>query len=222
MARDVRQAMSAPGEVAWVYTPAELWADGVVHLLGVALSVAGSLVFLVVMARSLPADLYAASGIYLATLVLSLAASAVYNMWPVSRTKWILRRLDHSAIYLLIAGTYTPFMARMETWWMLAVVWMVALSGAALKLVRPGEFDRLAIAAYLALGWSGLATYDSLADLPWLVVVLIVAGGLVYSIGVVFHVWEKLRYQNVIWHSFVLVAAAIHFAAVWLSAVTAT
>jgi hemolysin III len=213
--------MQAPpsyrGQVAWPYSTAELRADAAVHLLGVVLAISGAAVFGVMAAGRVDPPEMIAALIYLATLLLSISASAAYNIWPVSRTKWILRRLDHSAIYLLIAGTYTPFMVQMATWGMLALVWTIALFGVTLKLIIPGSFDRLSIGLYLALGWSGVATYDRLPLLAPGVVWLIVAGGLVYSLGVIFHVWERLRFQNVIWHSFVLVAAALHFAAVWTS-----
>ena len=205
------------GQVAWRYSPAELWADGAIHALGVVLALSGALAFLVAAAGHVDSSEMVATIVYLGTLLLSISASAVYNVWPVSPTKWVLRRFDHSAIYLLIAGTYTPFMVQMETWAMLTLVWAIALMGVSLKLLKPGSFDRLSIGLYLALGWSGVATYDSLPMLAPGVVWLIVAGGLVYSLGVIFHVWEQLPFQNVIWHSFVLVAASLHFTAVWVS-----
>lgn len=205
------------GQVAWPYSTAELWADGVIHVLGVVLAVAGAAAFVAKMGGRVGLGEMAAGGVYLATLLFSICASAAYNIWPVSRTKWLLRRADHSAIYLLIAGTYTPFMVQMETWTMLLLVWSIALIGVALKLLQPGRYDRLSVGLYLGLGWSGLATYDTLPLLKSGVLTLIVAGGMVYSLGVIFHLWEKLRFQNVIWHGFVLVAAAIHYAAVWRS-----
>lgn len=209
------------GEVPWRYTRAELWADGVVHAIGVLLACVGTVLFAVFAASGIDRPDLVAALVYLATLLLSIAASAVYNVWPISPTKWLLRRLDHSAIYLLIAGTYTPFMVKMETWCMLAGVWAIAILGVSVKLLRPGRYDRLAIALYLALGWSGVATYDTLiTELTPTVIWLIVVGGCTYSLGVIFHIWERLRFQNAIWHSFVLVAASIHFAAVWCSATT--
>jgi hemolysin III len=208
-------SQTTPGECPWPYTPAETLADAIVHAAGLLLSVAGAAVFLLAISGGVPGAAFAAVAVYLATLILSIAASAIYNLWPVSRTKWLLRRLDHSAIYLLIAGTYTPFMVEMGLEWMLAGVWAIALLGVGLKLLMPGRYDRLSIALYLALGWSGVAVWDRLDVLPENAVLLIVAGGLVYSLGVIFHLWESLRFQNAIWHAFVLVAAAIHFLAVW-------
>lgn len=206
------------GEFRWCYTVAELWADGAVHALGIILTLVGSIALLATVAGHTTVAQLSAVVVYLATLAFSIGASAAYNVWPVNRTKWLLRRLDHSAIYFLIAGTYTPFMIEMGTYPMLASVWAIALSGVVLKLVRPGRFDRLAIGLYLALGWSGVALFDRLiATLSGTVIGLIVAGGVVYSLGVAFHIWERLRFQNAIWHGFVLTAAAIHYTAVWQS-----
>ena len=147
-----------------------------------------------------------------------LGFSAAYNLWPVSRIKWLLRRFDHSAIYLLIAATYTPFIAQMKNGLLattlLAGVWTVAAVGIVLKLALPGRFDRFSIVLYLALSWSGVAMYEVIAALPASTLWLLGAGGLLYSFGVVFHLWESLRFQNAIWHAFVVLAAACHYTAV--------
>jgi hemolysin III len=155
--------------------------------------------------------------IYGGALVAVLVISAVYNLWPVSPAKWVLRRFDHSAIYLLIAGTYTPFVTQMKGAASLALllgVWAVALVGIALKLRFPGRFDRLSIALYLLTGWSGVAAYDTIATLPYSTLWLLALGGSLYTIGVVFHLWRSLRFQNAVWHAFVLVAAVCHYGAV--------
>lgn len=205
------------GPISWPYSVAELWADGAVHALGVAFVVIGTTAFVIAMAGSANSADFAAGCVYLASLILSICLSATYNVWPVSRTKWMLRRFDHSAIYVLIAGTYTPLMVWISNWGMLATVWSVAAIGVALKLLKPGRFDRLSIGLYVALGWSGVVLYERLvAELPAGVLALILIGGIVYSLGIVFHLWERLRFQNVIWHGFVLTAAVIHFAAVWM------
>ena len=137
-------------------------------------------------------------------------------MWPISRTKWMLRRLDHGAIYLLIAGTYTPFMTKLGNVRLLAGVWAVAVLGALVKLCWPGRFDRLSILLCVLLSWSGvMVTRELVTGLPVLSLWLLVCGGLVYSVGLIFHIWEQLRFQNAIWHAFVLAAATIHYGAVW-------
>jgi hemolysin III len=119
----------------------------------------------------------------------------------------------------MIAGTYTPFITRIESGSvslaLLVWVWSVAMAGVALKLLLPGRFDRVSIALYLLLGWSGVLAWEPVfASLPPMTVRLLAAGGLVYTAGVLFHLWESLRFQNVIWHALVLVAAGCHFGAV--------
>ena len=158
-------------------------------------------------------------GIYTIGLLTMLGFSAAYNLWPISRTKWILRRFDHSAIYVTIAGTYTPFIVQMKigvvSMGLLIGVWLVAIVGITLKLLLPGRLDRLAILLYLLLGWSGVVFYEPVAAaLPSLSLWLLAAGGILYSTGVIFHVWQNLRFQNAIWHGFVLVAACCHYSAV--------
>lgn len=207
------------GVIRWDYDRAELIADGVVHILGVAfgLIAATALVVLAGMYAS-KAQLVSVS-VYVAGLLAMLSLSATYNLWPISPAKWLLRRFDHSAIYILIAATYTPFLAQISDRFIATVlligVWSVAAAGIALKIFLPGRFDRLAVGLYLAMGWSGVMAYDSLvSSLPSSTLWLIAAGGLVYSLGVIFHAWERLRFQNAIWHSFVLLAASIHYTAV--------
>lgn len=214
-----RTLHGAPPGVRWNYDRAEILADGVVHAIGVGLGLIAAVILIVVAYYfAAPADVAAVS-IYAAGLIAMLSFSATYNLLPVSRWKWILRRFDHAAIYILIAATYTPFLAQMKTSAisvaLLVGVWSVAIVGVVLKLFFPGRLDRLSIGLYLAMGWSGVMAYDVvIASLPSLTLWLLAAGGLLYTAGVVFHVWERLRFQNAIWHGFVLVAAACHYAAV--------
>jgi hemolysin III len=206
-----------PGQISWDYDRAEIIADGAVHAIGVCLGFIGA-VTIVVIAVKMERIEVTPILIYVIGLVTMLALSAAYNMWPVS-PKWVLRRFDHSAIYLLIAGTYTPFLAQMKSVLALAGlgvgVWFSAVIGIALKLALPGRFDRLAIVLCLLLGWSGVIVYDSLATtLPAASVWLLLIGGILYSLGAVFHVWRGLRFHNAIWHGFVLLAASCHYWAV--------
>jgi hemolysin III len=197
-------------------TSVELWADGIVHSIGVALAVAGT-VFVATNSTGTPSEI-TALWVYLTTLLVSIGVSAAYNIWPVGGFKRALRRLDHSAIFLLIAGTYSPFLVQMKEGWHLAFVWTVAALGVSLKMLLPGRFDRLSILLYLALGWSGTLLYQQvMTELSARVLTLIAIGGILYSLGVIFHVWSSLRFQNAIWHAFVVSAAGVHFAAVWTS-----
>ncbi len=211
-----------PAGFVWKYDRAEVLVDGIVHGVGVILGVVGAAVLIVLALRSPGIGDVSAAGVYAVGLVAMLGMSATYNLWPVSRVKWVLRRFDHSAIYLLIAATYTPFIARLKdgalSFGLLAGVWATALVGIALKLALPGRFDRLSIALYLLLGWSGVMMYQPVSmALPASALWLLGAGGLLYTGGVIFHMWESLRFQNAIWHGFVVLAAGCHYTAVLAS-----
>ena len=151
------------GEVPWNYDRAEIVADGIVHAAGLILGLIGTVAILIVVIKLKPVEL-GSTLVYSIGLLVMLAISAAYNMWPVSPTKWLLRRFDHSAIYLLIAGTYTPFLALLKSgiaWSVLTTgIWSSALAGLVLKLALPGRFDRLSIALYLLMGWSGVLAYQ--------------------------------------------------------------
>jgi hemolysin III len=203
----------------FVFRKAELWADGLIHALGVALGLGAVAALIVQVANRAPLFDLVPVSIYSAALLAVLIVSAVYNMWPISPRKWFIRRFDHSAIYVLIAGTYTPFLMKLGgsifAQILLAVVWLAAAAGIVIKVALPGRFDRLSIALYLLIGWSGLLIWESVSLLPAATLWLIVAGGVLYSIGVIFHVWESLPFQNAIWHGFVLVASGCFYGAVF-------
>jgi hemolysin III len=210
---------AATGAIRWNYDKVELIADGVVHAVGILSGLVAATVLVVLTAVYASALNIVAVSIYVAGLLSMLVLSASYNLWPVSRTKWVLRRFDHSAIYVLIAATYTPFIMEMKdsvfALALLVGVWCVAIVGIVLKLGWPGRFDRLAVGLYLALGWSGIMLYHSgVGSLPKVALWLVLAGGALYSLGVIFHAWRRLRFQNVIWHCFVLLGAACHYTAV--------
>ena len=208
-----------PASVTWDYDRVELIADGIVHAIGVSLGVAGAIVIFIVAVNSAhPTDMPSIV-IYTIGLLSMLGFSAAYNTWPISRAKWILRRFDHSAIYVMIAGTYTPFIGQMKgdivSIGLLIGVWLTAIVGVTLKLLLPGRFDRLAVVLFLILGWSGVVVYEpAVAALPNLSIWLLAVGGALYSAGVVFHGWRSLRFQNAIWHGFVLIAACCHYSAI--------
>ena len=212
-------AHAAAGAVRWNYDRAELIADGVVHGIGVFGGLVAATVLVVLTAVYASAFEVFAVSVYVAGLLAMLVLSATYNLWPVSRAKWILRRFDHSAIYVLIAATYTPVIMQVKdsiyAIAMLIGVWCVAIVGVVLKLALPGRYDRVAVGLYLAMGWSGAMLYDAVAAvLPSLALWFVVAGGALYSLGIIFHAWQRLRFQNAIWHSFVLLGAACHYTAI--------
>jgi hemolysin III len=210
---------AATGAIRWNYDRAELIADCVVHAIGICTGLIAATVLVVLTAiYASTVDIVVVS-IYVAGLLSMLGLSASYNLWPVSPTKWVLRRFDHSAIYLLIAATYTPFIVELKqgifAYALLTGVWCVAIFGIVLKLRWPGRFDRLSVGLYLALGWSGAMLYDQVTTaVPTLALACVIAGGVLYSLGVIFHSWRRLRFQNVIWHCFVLLGAGCHYMAV--------
>jgi hemolysin III len=205
--------------IRWAYDRYELIADGIVHGVGLVLALVGATVLIFYATVWSTPGALAAAWIYGVGLVLTLAVSFSYNIWPVSRTKWYLRRFDHSSIFVLIAATYTPFLERGADdpllFGMLVAIWVMAGLGIFLKCAFPNRGDRLAILLYLAMGWSGLIVIGPVsARIPSASMLLILIGGFIYSAGVVFHVWERLRFQNAIWHAFVVAAAAVHYSAV--------
>ncbi|WP_376702881.1 hemolysin III family protein [Mesorhizobium sp. ISC25] len=203
----------------WHYSRAEIIADGIVHAVGIVLAIAaGSTLLALAAYRTGPGE-YVAAAFYVVSLLTVLSISLAYNLWPVSSpAKWILRRFDHAAIYLLIAATYTPFLAQLGgsplAVSMIVLVWIAAAVGIAIKVFLPGRFDRLAIVFYLAIGWSGIVLVEPLVrTLPATSIALIVAGGIVYSCGVIFFAWKGLRFHNALWHGFVVTGAGLHLAA---------
>lgn len=212
--------ISVPFIGRYVHSRAELIADGVVHAVGILLAVAAGSALLSLSAFYTASGEYAAAIVFVAALLTVLSVSLAYNLWPVSPAKWVLRRFDHAGIYLLIAATYTPFLVQLEdrttAAWMTAVVWSAAVAGMAIKLFLPGRLDRLALVFYLAMGWSGVAIVGPLvATLPAATLWLLLAGGIVYSCGVIFYAWQRLRFQSAVWHGFVVTGAGLHVAAMF-------
>ena len=201
------------------YTVAELVADGIVHAVGLVTAIAAGTVLLLFAAiKTAPAELPALV-VYVASLLAALSISLVFNLWPTSPVRNWLARVDQATIFLFIAGTYTPFLAviggTVDGQLMMVLVWGASLVGIALKLIVPERFGRLAIVLYLAIGWSGILVFQTLAaELPPTTLMLILAGGVAYSAGIVFHLWDRLHFQNVLWHIFVVVGASLHLFAI--------
>ncbi|MCS6760535.1 MAG: hemolysin III family protein [Candidatus Devosia euplotis] len=200
------------------YTIGELVADGIVHVLGlVGATVSGAVLLVFVIIETAPE--LPALALYVGSLIAVLGVSLAYNLWPVSPAKKLLARFDQAAIFLFMAGSYTPFLTVIggttSGMLMTTFVWGASLIGVALKLIVPEHFGRLAIALYLAIGWSGILVFQSLAQaLPNSTMMLLLAGGVTYSLGIIFHLWEKLKFQNALWHFFVVGGASLHLWAV--------
>jgi hemolysin III len=193
-------AHNAVGAIQWNYDRTEIIADGVIHSLGIGLGLGAALTLIVLLASDYSTSIHPAIvTIYALCLLTMLVLSAAYNLWPVSQLKWLLRRFDHSAIYLLIAATYTTFISQLNdsnlAASLLISIWSSAIVGIVLKLLFPGRFDTVSIVLYVAMGWSGIIAYDKVtASLPVSIVAFIAAGGVLYTVGVVFHLWERLRH----------------------------
>ncbi|WP_245893349.1 PAQR family membrane homeostasis protein TrhA [Devosia naphthalenivorans] len=201
------------------YTRVEMIVDAVVHVLGLLVAlIAGSILLIYAVLETAP-EAVPALTLYLISFVTLFSISMAYNLWPVTPVKMHLARFDQAAIFLFIAGTYTPFLAIIGGtamgMLMTSFVWGASLVGIALKLIVPERFGRLAIVLYLAIGWSGLLVFQSLAQtLPDTTLWLLLAGGVTYSLGIIFHLWERLRFQNALWHVFVVGGASFHLWAV--------
>ncbi|MEZ5911703.1 MAG: hemolysin III family protein [Paracoccaceae bacterium] len=208
------------------YSRAELVSDAVVHVSGVVAALIAVPVLITVTAF-LRGDFTALFGIsiYGATLLAMLGCSALFNMAGQARWRWLFQRLDHSAIYLKIAGTYTPFalLSGAGAGTLLAGIWGAALAGVGLKALSPVRFRTAALTLYLAMGWAGVfAGGTLLAELSPTVLALMVSGGVLYSAGVVFYLWERLPYHNTVWHVFVLAASGLFYAAILTRVVQST
>jgi hemolysin III len=201
------------------YRAGEFAADRIIHIMGTLAGAVGSAILIGIAAAVGVLPTLTASLIYSVCLVAMLGCSAAYNLASDTFGRDFLRRLDHAAIFLMIAGTYTPFTTcRLYGVWaigMTTAVWTGAVTGAVLKLICPHRVEQVSTVAYLALGWIilvGIRPLLSSVDVQ--TAVLIAVGGVLYSIGTVFHLWRTLPFHNAIWHSFVLVAASCHYAAV--------
>src|SRR5215475_9132909 len=161
---------AATDAIRWNYDRVELIADGVVHAVGIVFGLVAATVLVVLTAVYASAVDIIAVLIYVVGLLSMLVLSASYNLWPVSRTKWLLRRFDHSAIYVLIAATYTPFVLALKNGAVavsiLIGVWCTATVGVAAKLALPGRFDRFSIGVYLVMGWSAIAFCNGDSAIP--------------------------------------------------------
>ena len=201
------------------YSQFEELANWLTHGIGWLLSIAGLVVAIVLTARDGDAWVITSVSIYATTLILLYAASTLYHAVPSLRWKRVLRKLDHSAIYLLIAGTYTPFvlvnLRGPWGWSLFGVVWGIALAGVAFKLFFTGRFVLLSSAAYVAMGWLVLVAAKPMWEsVPHMGLLLLGAGGLCYTLGVAFYLWRRLPFHHAIWHVFVVAGSVFHFFAV--------
>ncbi len=206
--------------MAAAYTPREELANSLTHGLGAALSVAGLVLLVVSASRHGTAWHVVSSAIFGATLVLLYSSSTLYHSSRSERLKRLLQKFDHAAIFLLIAGTYTPFMLVTLRgpwgWSLFGVIWGLALAGVVLKFWHAGRFTVVSTLIYVAMGWLVMiALRPLMAALPAGGLRLLVAGGLCYTGGAGVYLWHRLPYHHALWHLCVLGGSACHWAAVF-------
>jgi len=204
-------------------TAAAKCADLVVHIVGLTLALVGGIVLLVLAVRDGSISQVVGVSIYAAGVVAMLAVSTAYN-FAKPQYRPTLRRLDHAGIFLMIAASYTPFTTQALTgrwaWGMTIAVWSIAGLGALGKLFLPHVERKLWVAVYVVLGWLVVVAIKPMVDaLAWYALLLLVAGGLLYSTGVIFYVNKQLKFARAIWHGHVVAAAATHWTAVLVGVV---
>lgn len=204
-----------------VYEFKEKVADAMVHAVALLAAVIGVTVLLIMIAQTGDGGAMAAGAIFGAGLLACFSMSACYHIVEPARWKAVLRRADHAAIYLMIAGAYTPIAAIViggsVGWALLSFVWLMALIGIGLNIALPQIFERAPVALYLMIGWALLGAGDSLIQSMSVVGLwLIVASGTVFTLGVLVFQWARLPFHNAIWHGFVLVGSAFLYAAIFV------
>lgn len=202
------------------YHPAEELANRLTHGIGALLSVAGLVFLTVYSALHGDAWVITSTAVYGASLVILYTASTLYHTVTSDRWRRFFQKLDHAAIFLLIAGTYTPFtlgpLRGGWGWTLFGIVWGLAVIGVVLKLFFAGKADVLSTVAYLVMGWLVvIAIKPLIAALPAGALWWLVAGGLCYSFGTIFYLWEKLPYNHAVWHVWVLGGSVCHWVAVF-------
>jgi len=210
--------MTASHSVFPDYTIRERQVDAVIHVLGLFAAPLAIVWFFASAAPELTIGRIVTGTIYCCGLIGMLTASALYNMAPHGRGKALFRRLDHSMIFVMIAGTYTPLsitaLAPHLGIPLCIAIWSIAGVGVTLTLARPDRHKRLALCLYLGMGWMVLPLVPALAGtLPAVTMALVLAGGLIYSLGAFVHTRVSLPFHNPLWHAMVLAAAALHLVA---------
>jgi len=228
-ARCIMRSMSVTNESLplsiWTQSASEEVANGISHGIGLVGAMIGTPTLILAAFHHSNIPFLIGTIIFSATMLLVYLASTLYHSWPQSNTKSLLQVIDHASIFLLIAGTYTPFalgpLRGGGGLAMLAIVWALALFGVIMKATRGVlRHRRLAMTLYLGTGWIGLTLIRPLAlAIPLSALLCLIAGGIAYTAGTLFFANERLRYGHFVWHLFVLVGTSCHFAAVFICAI---
>ena len=201
------------------YDPQEELINAYSHGLGAVLALIAA-IFLIVKGYGLPLGQWISLWVYGLSLVLLLSSSMLYHFAQDERKRYWYKKLDHTAIYYLIAGTYTPFLSigipTAKAHYLLIALWIIALIGTLFKLVFIHRFQKVSLAAYLIMGWLAVLVMDDMQRyLSRDAIQLLIAGGLAYTVGTLFYALKKVRYTHAIWHVFVLLGAGLHFLAIY-------
>ncbi|NNJ09514.1 hemolysin III family protein [Chloroflexales bacterium ZM16-3] len=203
------------------YSLGEIIANAITHGIGTALSIAGLAVLVAFASRNGDAWYIVSVSIYGATLIFLYLFSTLYHSIQGPRANKVLRVFDHAAIFLLIAGTYTPFtlvtLRGPLGWTLFGIVWGLALFGVAFQTTLLRRHVAISLALYIGMGWAVvLAIRPMMEALPLPGIILLASGGLAYTLGVIFYVWRRLPYHHAIWHLFVMAGSILHFFAILL------
>jgi hemolysin III len=214
----VDEALALP---KWTQSTGEELANSISHGIGLIGAMIGAPILLLAAFDHGSISFLVGTIVFTVTMLLLYLGSMLYHAWPQTPAKSILQVLDHSAIYLLIAGTYTPFalgpLRGVWGWTMLGLIWALAALGVLVKATRgTARHRKLAMTLYLGMGWLALIFIRPLAlAVPLSVLLWLLAGGIAYTTGVLFYVNRRLRYSHFVWHLFVLAGTGCHFAAVF-------
>ncbi|ENW02766.1 PAQR family membrane homeostasis protein TrhA [Acinetobacter beijerinckii] len=201
------------------YDPKEELINAYSHGIGAGLAVIAS-IFLIIKGAHLPLGQWISLWVYGFSLILLLSSSMLYHFAQNENKRYWYKKLDHTAIYYLIAGTYTPFLSiaipTAKAHYLLIALWVIALIGTLFKLVFIHRFQKISLAAYLVMGWLAVLVMDDMQRyLSKDAITFLIAGGLAYTIGTLFYALKKVRYSHAIWHVFVLIGAGLHFLAIY-------
>ena len=201
------------------YDPQEELINAYSHGLGAILAFI-AVIFLIVKGYGLPLGQWISLWVYGLSLVLLLSSSMLYHFAQDERKRYWYKKLDHTAIYYLIAGTYTPFLSiaipTAKAHHLLIALWIIALIGTLFKLVFIHRFQKVSLAAYLVMGWLAVLVMDDMQRyLSKDAIQLLIAGGVAYTVGTLFYALKNVRYTHAIWHVFVLLGAGLHFLAIY-------
>lgn len=201
------------------YDPKEELINAYSHGIGAALALIAS-VFLIIKGYGLPFGQWMGLWVYGFSLVLLLSSSMLYHLSQDGMKRYWYKKLDHTAIYYLIAGTYTPFLSiaipTAKAHYLLIALWIIALIGTVFKLILIHRFQKVSLAAYIIMGWLAVLVMDDMQRyLSKEAIQLLIAGGLAYTVGTLFYALKKVRYTHAIWHVFVLIGAGLHFLAIY-------